>query len=141
VVSLGGFTIQFLRLWRDSLPEEQQEQVKLIATCSKKNAEYVKSLGATHVVDYTSEDIVKRKHELTDNRGVDVFIDNVGFENRSVGLESLDYEVQLILPVKSGENIGVGAKLSLCILFSFLRILSQRIMRKWINLELLVIKS
>ena len=28
------------------------EDIKIIATCSKKNEQYVKSLGATHVIDY-----------------------------------------------------------------------------------------
>ncbi len=105
---LGGFVLQFLRIWRDSLPEEQREQVKLIATCSKKNADYVQKLGATHVVDYSSEDFVKRLQELSDNKGVDIFIDNVGFENRRIGLESLGYEGQLVLSVESGDNFGVN---------------------------------
>jgi len=105
---LGGFALQFLRIWRDSLPEEQREQVKLIATCSKKNGDDVTKLGATHAVDYSSEDVVKRLQELTDNKGVDVFIDNVGFENKRIELESLGYEGQLIISVESGDNFGVN---------------------------------
>jgi len=105
---LGGFCLQFLKLWRDSLPEEQREQVKIIATCSQKNVDYVKKIGATHVVDYTNESVVKELLELSDNKGVDVFIDNVGFENRRIGIECLSYEGQLVLSVESGDNFGVN---------------------------------
>ncbi len=105
---LGVFCLQFLKLWRDSLKEEERKDVKLIATCSHRNVDYVQKLGATDVVDYTNESIVKRLLELSDGQGVDVFIDNVGFDNRRMGKESLGYGGQFVISVESGDNFGVN---------------------------------
>ena len=49
---VGTFAIQFLNLWRQSLSEEEAKLVRIIATCSARNFEYVRGLGATHVIDY-----------------------------------------------------------------------------------------
>ena len=43
----------------------------VITTASERNHEFVKSLGATHAIDYGKEDVVARIMEITSGRGVD----------------------------------------------------------------------
>lgn len=64
---VGGFAVQLAA----------HTGCSVIATCSTQNLEYVRSLGATHVVDYTKEDVVERVRALTDGRGVDAAVDTV----------------------------------------------------------------
>ena len=45
LIGVGGFAIQLAKL----------AGLQVITTCSAKNAEYVRKLGADHVIDYTSE--------------------------------------------------------------------------------------
>lgn len=51
---------------------------KVIATCSGKNTEFVKSLGADIVIDYTKEDIPSRLKELRPTEGYTTIVDCVG---------------------------------------------------------------
>jgi len=46
----------------------------------------VKSLGATHTIDYNSEDVVAEVKKLTDGFGVDAWIDLVGEATAKQGL-------------------------------------------------------
>lgn len=64
---VGGFAIQLAA----------NAGCTVITTCSPHNFEYVRSLGAAHVVDYTSEDLVERVRALTNGRGVDAAVDTV----------------------------------------------------------------
>ena len=61
---VGTFAVQFLNLWRQSLPQEEAKQVRIIATCSAKNFDYVRELGATHLIDYSNDDIEKHIKEV-----------------------------------------------------------------------------
>ena len=69
---VGGFAIQIAR-YAGVHP--------IIATCSGRNRDYVLSLGATHVVDHTREDIHRRVLDITGARGVTIGLDAVGGEN------------------------------------------------------------
>lgn len=75
---VGGFCLQLLKIWKSFLPEEKQKAIKIITTCSSNNFDYVKSLGATHAIDYKLEDTVKKVMDLTYYEGVDVWVENVG---------------------------------------------------------------
>lgn len=66
---VGSFATQFAR----------HAGAKVIATASSSNHEYLKKLGATHVIDYTKEDVFKRVKALCPD-GVDVVLDSVGKE-------------------------------------------------------------
>ncbi len=50
----------------------------VLATCSPRNAEWVGSLGADHVIDYRGTDPVEAVREVTGGTGVDVVLDAVG---------------------------------------------------------------
>jgi len=102
---VGGFCLQLLNIWKSTLSQEVQDQVKIISTCSENNIEYVKSLGATHTIDYNKEDVGKRVMEITNNEGVDAWIDNVGSDSADVGVKSLSFagEIVVIVGPPAGE--------------------------------------
>jgi NADPH:quinone reductase-like Zn-dependent oxidoreductase len=51
---------------------------RVIAVCSGSNAEYVKKLGANHVIDYTQQDVAEAVLAITKGKGADVALDTVG---------------------------------------------------------------
>jgi len=65
---VGGMAIQLAR----------RRGATVLATCSAANADYVRRLGASEVIDYQSEDIARRVAALTGGRGVDAVLDTVG---------------------------------------------------------------
>ncbi|GAA5892022.1 hypothetical protein JCM6882_005664, partial [Rhodosporidiobolus microsporus] len=81
--SVGIYCVQLLR---------RRLHAKIIATCSEKNADFVKSLGADVVIDYNTEDIAKRLKELRPKEGYVEIIDCVG------GTELLPLMPELLSP-------------------------------------------
>jgi NADPH2:quinone reductase len=84
---VGGFAIQIAKYLGLKT---------IIATCSAKNREYVIKLGATHAIDYQSEDIVARVLEMTGQRGVTLGLDTVGFDNDITVSNALAFEGQMV---------------------------------------------
>jgi NADPH:quinone reductase-like Zn-dependent oxidoreductase len=80
---VGGFAVQVAR---------DAGLTTIIATTSARNADYVRSLGATHVVDYTREDVVARVRAITEGLGVTCGVDTVGGENARLVADSLGFE-------------------------------------------------
>jgi len=78
---VGGFTLQLLRVWKENLPKEHGDQVKIIALASPEKFDYVKSLGATHAISYQGNDVAKHINELVKEDGVDALIDYVVTED------------------------------------------------------------
>ncbi|WP_022792147.1 zinc-binding dehydrogenase [Marinococcus halotolerans] len=72
----------------------------VISTCSSDNADYVKDLGADHVVDYRRENVVEEVHKWTDGRGVDVVLDLVGQQTATEALDYLAFNGHLIAVVE-----------------------------------------
>jgi NADPH:quinone reductase-like Zn-dependent oxidoreductase len=70
--------------------------LEVTGVCSARNVELVRSLGATRVVDYTSEDV------LTSGGGYDIILDNVG-SHRMTDLAQLLSAGGTVLP-NSGER-------------------------------------
>lgn len=64
----------------------------IIATCSAANAEYVRSLGATDVIDYRQENVTESVLEITAGRGVDCGLDAVGGDNDLLVANSLAFD-------------------------------------------------
>ncbi|MGI8552309.1 MAG: zinc-binding dehydrogenase [Dehalococcoidia bacterium] len=66
---LGVMAIQVCRLWG---------AVPVAVVSSDEKAGLARSLGATHVIDRTKEDVVARTREITGRRGVDIVFEHVG---------------------------------------------------------------
>lgn len=64
---VGSFAVQFARIIG----------AKVTATTSKRNVEYVRALGADHVIDYTEENLVQQARAIAP-QGFDVIFDAVG---------------------------------------------------------------
>ncbi|KAM3106999.1 zinc-binding dehydrogenase [Phormidesmis sp. 146-33] len=78
---VGGFAIQLAVI----------AGLNIITTCSPKNADWVRKLGATEIIDYTSEDVPAAIAKITNSRGVDGIIDTVGSDSATTGLGMLAF--------------------------------------------------
>lgn len=78
---VGGYAIQLARVqgWR------------VITTCSPQNAAHVQALGADHSLDYRDPALREHIIELTNGQGVDAFIDAVGGDSTTLGLNVLAF--------------------------------------------------
>jgi NADPH:quinone reductase len=76
---VGSFAIQIAK-WQG---------LKVITTCSTENTDYVRSLGASAVIDYRHEDVVSRVKDFTNGRGLDAILDSVGSASVTAGLSLL----------------------------------------------------
>jgi NADPH:quinone reductase-like Zn-dependent oxidoreductase len=63
----------------------------VITTASARNFEYVKNLGAAHVIDYNTEDVKQRVQDITNGRGVDAILDTVSTKSATLGAEMLAF--------------------------------------------------
>jgi NADPH2:quinone reductase len=72
-----------------------------------------KSHGATHVIDYTKEDFVKRVIEITEGKKLPVVYDGVG---KDTFMQSLDCLAPLGLMVSFGQSSGLVPPFSINIL-------------------------
>jgi NADPH2:quinone reductase len=78
---VGGFAVQ-LAAWAGAT---------VITTASVYNHDYLRRLGATHVIDYNTENVVERVLSLTGGRGVDAMVDTLGTESATAGLDMLAF--------------------------------------------------
>lgn len=76
---VGGFAVQLAAL----------AGARVIATASAANHDRVRALGASDVIDYRSEDVAARVHELTAGRGVDGVVDTLGGDSATANLRLL----------------------------------------------------
>ncbi|WP_127109265.1 quinone oxidoreductase family protein [Pararhodobacter zhoushanensis] len=68
----------------------KSEGITLIATAgSDAKCQMALEHGATHAINYTTEDFAKRVRELTDGRGVDVVMDSIGASTFEGSLDCL----------------------------------------------------
>jgi NADPH:quinone reductase-like Zn-dependent oxidoreductase len=97
---VGGFAVQFAKL----------HGLVVIATCSAKNSEYVKSLGADHVIDYNTENIIERAKQLTNGKGVDYWMDNINSDSAASAFDAIAFGGGLVCVAgtPSGEAYASG---------------------------------
>jgi NADPH2:quinone reductase len=91
---VGSFLLQFAKLAGFKT---------IIAICSSKNAEFVTSLGATHVIDYKTEDVSLSLRKASVS--LDYAIDCVGSETARTFVKHMSYGGK-ILPLVSFANFG-----------------------------------
>ncbi|NRF29660.1 zinc-binding dehydrogenase [Vibrio coralliilyticus] len=89
---VGSFAIQLAKHFGVS---------KIVTTASTAKHSYVKKLGATHVIDYRSDDVAEQIMNLTDGLGVDVALDCVGGDNDLLAASVLGFEGQMVELVKT----------------------------------------
>ncbi|GEA51864.1 oxidoreductase [Vibrio inusitatus NBRC 102082] len=75
----------------------------IIVTCSQGNSNYVKQLGATHVIDYHTQDVVKEVMAITYNKGVNVALDCVGGESELLCANSLQFDGEMVELVETAD--------------------------------------
>ncbi|MBM7650191.1 NADPH:quinone reductase-like Zn-dependent oxidoreductase [Bacillus ectoiniformans] len=78
---VGGFGIQLAKATGKTV----------ISTASAHNHEYVRSLGADYVIDYSKEDVKARVMEVTNGRGVDAVLDTVSRDSATSSLDMIAY--------------------------------------------------
>jgi NADPH:quinone reductase len=91
---VGSFAVQLAK----------QKGVRIIATCSRKNFDFVKRLGADEVLDYNSENLVDRIKELCGPVGVHYWLDNVGSQSCDLALQVLAFGGHLGIVVAGPSN-------------------------------------
>ncbi|USD67306.1 zinc-binding dehydrogenase [Vibrio sp. SCSIO 43136] len=75
----------------------------IITSCSERNHEFVKQLGATHILNYQSQDIEQEVMQITNGIGVDVALDCVGGDNDKLCAAVLSFEGEMVELVKTVE--------------------------------------
>jgi NADPH:quinone reductase-like Zn-dependent oxidoreductase len=83
---VGGFAVQLGRA----------AGLRVIATCSSHNANFVKDLGAAEVIDYNRDNVKDKVLNLTKGRGADYVIDTVGPESATASIDMLAFNGELV---------------------------------------------
>ena len=102
----GGVNTAAIQLCRLLSPDSP-----LFVTASAKKTERVAALGATHVINYQSQDFAEVIKDLTKGRGVDVILDHIGAPYLASNLKCLAVNGTLVLigvmgGVKSEVNLA-----------------------------------
>ena len=84
---VGGFAVQLARLL-GARP--------IIAVCSRANHAFALSHGATHAIDYHTEEVARRVCDITGGHGVSRAIDAVGWDADLAAVECLAFEGELV---------------------------------------------
>jgi NADPH:quinone reductase len=84
---VGSYAIQLSRYFKLKT---------IIAVCSESNFAYVKSLGATHCIDYRDQQLPSKVASITDNQGVECALDCIGGAAQALTSSMLSYDGQLV---------------------------------------------
>jgi NADPH2:quinone reductase len=79
---------------------------RVIATAQAANHEYVRSLGAKEVIDYTSESVKHKVMAWTDGLGVDAILNSINRATAQADLELLAFGGQLACIAGAPENVA-----------------------------------
>ncbi|GAB4293331.1 MAG: zinc-binding dehydrogenase [Oscillatoriaceae cyanobacterium] len=78
---VGGFAVQLASI----------AGLHIISTCSSRNFQWVRHLGAHEVIDYNTEDVTARVREITNGVGVNAIVDTVSSDNATASLDMLAF--------------------------------------------------
>ena len=96
----------------------------IIGSCSAARAETVKQAGATHVIDYKSEDVPARVMEITGQEGVDAVLDCVSADSaKECTVKCLGFNgaiVSIVGPIQLNESEAGNAFVKVRLLAVFL---------------------
>lgn len=73
----------------------------IITSCSERNHDFVKQLGATHILNYQSQDVEQEIMQITNGVGVEAALDCVGGDNDQLCASVLCYEGEMVELVKT----------------------------------------
>ncbi|SFE71183.1 zinc-binding dehydrogenase [Spirosoma endophyticum] len=83
---VGSLAVQLARL----------AGLAVLATTSAVNLTYVKELGASHAIDYTTDDVAAEINTVTNGQGIDAIFDTVGHRANPDVFSWLPYSGQLV---------------------------------------------
>lgn len=102
---IGASAIQLCRLFGAT---------SVATVSSAQKAEYARSMGAAHTIDYTSDDFVERIKALTTGRGADIIIDIIGGDYANRNLKACAYGGHVIqLAIRGGTKAEINLGLIL----------------------------
>jgi NADPH:quinone reductase len=78
---VGGFAIELAR----------HAGLRVLTTCSARNADYVRALGADLAIDYCGTDVKHAVLEATGGRGVDAIVESIGRDSATRCLEMVAF--------------------------------------------------
>ncbi|KAJ6231844.1 zinc-type alcohol dehydrogenase-like protein c16a3.02c [Anaeramoeba flamelloides] len=78
--------------------------LNVLTTCSPKNNEFVKSMGADHCIDYHKENVVEKLKEYTNGKGVDYILESVNGNNITTNWEGCNLNAQQLTIVGAPEK-------------------------------------
>lgn len=93
----------------------------VFATCSSKNLDFVKNLGADIVIDYKSEDFVKTVLKNTNDEGVDIIFDTVGTDVLTKSIDATKNFGRISSIVRVGANLETAYSKNISIHFVFVQ--------------------
>lgn len=82
---VGGYSIQLAKLLG----------LRVYTTCSGRDIEYVKSLGADVAIDFKTQDVYKEISRLTNERGIDYIVNTIGPESATKDFDILAFNGQI----------------------------------------------
>ncbi|OQQ10661.1 dehydrogenase [Vibrio splendidus] len=68
----------------------------IITTSSSEKHQFVKALGATHVIDYRTQNVVEEVLRISKGEGVESALDCVGGDNAAICAQVLSYEGEMV---------------------------------------------
>ncbi|WP_063850603.1 zinc-binding dehydrogenase [Flammeovirga sp. SJP92] len=74
---------------------------EILAVASSRNEEYVKSLGADHVICYDQVDVLEEVKRLTNGEGVTKSFDTIGDDNDIIAANALGFNGQMLELVRA----------------------------------------
>jgi NADPH:quinone reductase-like Zn-dependent oxidoreductase len=87
---VGGYAIQLAKL----------RNLKIFTTCSERNNEYVRSLGADTALNYDRRDIYRELLDLTGGRGVDYIVNTLDSASATKDIDVLAFQGELAAVVE-----------------------------------------